>query len=100
MALILGESLSRLHIRATLSVNTAGIMNFQTASFYAKWLDDFADNQLEDGRVGDIIPSGGWGTGGCHPAWDSAYAIIAWDLYRYSGDTRILARHFDHIAAT
>ena len=76
----------------------AGIMNFQTASFYTKWLDDFADNQLEDGRVGDIIPSGGWGTGGCHPAWDSAYAIIAWDLYRYSGDTRILARHFDHIA--
>jgi len=76
----------------------AGIINFHTATFYTKWLDDIADNQLEDGRVGDIIPSGGWGVGGCHPAWDSAYAIIAWDLYRYYGDTRILARHFDHIA--
>jgi alpha-L-rhamnosidase len=76
----------------------AGLMNFRAVSFYTKWLDDFADNQLEDGRLGDIIPSGGWGMGGCHPAWDSAYAIIAWDLYRYCGDTRILDRHYGHIA--
>ncbi|BDI32471.1 hydrolase [Capsulimonas corticalis] len=76
----------------------AGLMNFQSAAFYTKWLNDIADNQQENGQVGDIIPSGGWGSGGCHPAWDSAYAIIAWDLYRYLGDTRILARHYDYIA--
>ncbi|MEO7715012.1 MAG: family 78 glycoside hydrolase catalytic domain [Capsulimonas sp.] len=76
----------------------AGLMNFQSASFYTKWLDDVADNQVANGQVGNIIPSGGWGSGGCHPAWDSAYPIIAWDLYRYGGDKRILSRHYDHIA--
>ncbi|MGI4787323.1 MAG: family 78 glycoside hydrolase catalytic domain [Janthinobacterium lividum] len=76
----------------------AGLMNFRSASFYTKWLDDFDDTQRPDGQVSLIVPSGGWGTGGCNPAWDSAYAIIAWDLYRYVGDTRILERHFDPIS--
>ena len=75
----------------------AGLMNFRAATFYAKWLDDLADNQMPDGRLGMIVPTGGWGMGECHPAWDSAYALIAWDLYRYVGDTRVLERHFDPI---
>jgi alpha-L-rhamnosidase len=74
-----------------------GLMNFHSATFYTKWLNDFADNMLEDGQVGIIVPTGGWGRGDCHPAWDSAYPIIAWDLYRYCGDTRILARHYEKI---
>jgi alpha-L-rhamnosidase len=74
-----------------------GLMNFRSAPFYTKWLDDLADNQHPDGRLGDIVPTGGWGLGGCNPAWDSAYPIIAWDLYRYVGDTRILERHVDRI---
>ena len=74
-----------------------GLMNFDAAPFYSKWLDDHLDNMLKDGRLGDIIPSGGWGEGDCHPAWDSAYPIITWYLYQYCGDTRILARHYDHI---
>jgi alpha-L-rhamnosidase len=76
----------------------AGLMNFRSESFYSKWLDDIADAQSSDGRLPDIVPSGGWGMGGCNPAWDSAYPIIAWDLYRYAGDIRLLDRHFNHIA--
>ncbi len=75
----------------------AGLMNFRAATLYSKWLDDLADDQQPDGRLSMIVPTGGWGRGECHPAWDSAYALIAWDLYRYVGDTRVLERHFDHI---
>jgi alpha-L-rhamnosidase len=75
----------------------AGLMNFASPSFYTKWLNDFGDTQRENGRVSIIVPTGGWGAGDLHPAWDSAYAIIADDLYHYCGDTRILAQNYDHI---
>jgi alpha-L-rhamnosidase len=74
-----------------------GLMNFRSATFYTKWLDDFADNQLSDGQVGIIVPTQGWGRGDCHPAWDSAYPFVAWDLYQYLGDLRILERHYNNI---
>jgi alpha-L-rhamnosidase len=75
----------------------AGLMNFRSAAFYAKWLDDIEDNQLPDGRVGVIVPSAGWGLGDCQPAWDSAYPLIAWDLFQYCGDRRVLVQHYDRL---
>ena len=75
----------------------AGLMNFRSATFYTKWLDDLKDNQLADGRLRVIVPSDGWGLGDCQPAWDSAYPFIAWDLYKYCGDRRILAQHYDRL---
>jgi alpha-L-rhamnosidase len=75
----------------------AGLMNFRSAAFYTKWLDDLRDNQLADGRIGVIVPSAGWGRGDCQPAWDSAYPLIAWDLFAYCGDRRILAQHYDRL---
>ncbi|MBN9502068.1 MAG: family 78 glycoside hydrolase catalytic domain [Armatimonadetes bacterium] len=75
----------------------AGLMNFRSAPFYTKWLDDYADDQKADGRFSLIIPSGGWGAGACHPSWDSAFAIIAEDLHEYLGDARLLEKHYDHL---
>ena len=75
----------------------AGLMNFRSATFYTKWLDDLRDNQLPDGRIGVVVPSAGWGRGDCQPAWDSAYPLIAWDLFTYCGDRRILAQHYDRL---
>ena len=75
----------------------AGLMNFNSGSFYTKWLEDYADDQLPDGRHSLIIPSGGWGRGATHPSWDSAFGIIADTLYRYEGDTRLLTKHYDHL---
>jgi alpha-L-rhamnosidase len=72
----------------------AGLMNFRSATFYTKWLDDLADVQLDDGRLSPIVPNGGWSNGQCNPAWDSAYAIVARELYRYCGDRRALERHY------
>ena len=75
----------------------AGLMNFKSASFYTKWLDDFADDQQKDGRFSLIIPSGGWGQGACHPSWDSAFGIIANDMVNYQGDTRLITKHYEHL---
>lgn len=75
-----------------------GLMNFHSASFYRKWLDDFADAQRADGGFPVVIPNGGWGNGErwpgpLTPPWDAAYPIIIWNLYRYTGDRRILDKH-------
>ena len=75
----------------------AGLMNYKSASFYTKWLDDFADDQQKDGRFSLIIPSGGWGQGDCHPSWDSAFGIIADDMLKYQGDSRLITKHYEHL---
>lgn len=71
-----------------------GLMNLNSASFYTKWLGDFEDAQGKDGGVPVIIPSGGWSFDGCHPVWDSAYAVIANEMADYMGDERILKEAF------
>jgi alpha-L-rhamnosidase len=79
-----------------------GLMNFRAASFYTKWLDDLSDAQRADGGIPNIVPTGGYlngeaWPGAITPVWDAAYEYIAWDLYRYCGDTRILKRHYPHL---
>lgn len=72
-----------------------GLMNFRSAPFYTKWLDDLSDTESPAGMMSLIVPSGGWGRGDRHPAWDSAFPIVAFDLYRYLGDKTALAKHYD-----
>ncbi len=83
-----------------------GLYNFDSASAYTKWMNDFADEQKENGMLPGIVPTGGWGydirwmkgpqwRGGFGPAWDSAYILIPWYLYQYCGDVRILEEHYN-----
>lgn len=82
---------------AQLAVET-GLWNFHSNSAYAKYLQDFADEQRQDGNLPGIIPTSGWGYHwGNGPAWIGAYAIIPWHMYLYDGDTKILAKHYDGI---
>ena len=79
-----------------------GLMNFRSATFYSKWLDDFADAQRPEGGVPVIVPTGGWGNGEgwpgeVTPPWDAAYPIVAWKLYEYCGDMRILKTHYPNL---
>ncbi|MBN1418246.1 MAG: glycoside hydrolase family 78 protein [Planctomycetes bacterium] len=75
-----------------------GLLNFAPAAAYTKWMDDMKDEQRESGELPGIVPTSGWGYAwGNGPAWDSAYVLIPWYLYRYCGDTRILAAHYDHL---
>jgi len=76
----------------------AGIYNFDTGAFYTKYLNDIQDEQRETGDLPGIVPTSGWGyTWGNGPAWDSAYTLLAWDLYNYYGDTRIAEVHFENL---
>ena len=74
-----------------------GLLNFGSASAYAKWMDDCRDEIQPDGELCAIIPTAGWGYyWGNGPAWDSAYVLIPWYLYLYRGDRRILEDHYEY----
>lgn len=75
----------------------AVLYNFDAAANYTQWLQSFQDEQRASGEVPAIIPTGGWGyQWGNGPAWDSAYLLIAWDLYLFRGDRRVLDRHYEN----
>jgi alpha-L-rhamnosidase len=72
------------------------LYNFDNTAAYAKWMNDFKDEQRDAGDLPGIVPTGGWGYAwGNGPAWDSAYLIIPWSLHVHTGDTRILESHLD-----
>lgn len=64
---------------------------FENTSAYEKWLRDVCDTQLPNGDICCIAPTSGWGyLWGNGPAWDSALPVIAWTLYNYRDDRRVL----------
>lgn len=71
----------------------AGLRNFDAARLYAKWLDDIADSQGQNGMVPVIAPDPGWGQMDA-PEWGAAYILVADALYRHRGDTRVIKNHY------
>jgi alpha-L-rhamnosidase len=69
------------------------IMNFDMAAFYTNFVRDIRDVQDEKGRITDTVPFI-WGSRPADPAWGTAYPLIAWYMYQYYGDTRILEEHY------
>lgn len=69
------------------------IYNFDMASFYTKWLRDIKDCQLPDGSVLDYVPHAPSHRVGT-PAWQVAYPLIVYYLYKYYNDKRIIEEHF------
>jgi len=64
---------------------------YGNTSGYEKWLRDICDAQNEKGDLPGIVPTAGWGfKWGNGPAWDSALPVVAWNLYIYRGNRRIL----------
>ena len=64
---------------------------FENTAAYEKWLKDLCDTQLPSGDICCIVPTSGWGyRWGNGPAWDSALPVIAWNLYVYRDDRRVL----------
>lgn len=73
-----------------------GIYNFNPQANYAKWMFDFDDCQRETGDLPGIVPTGDWGyEWGNGPAWDSAYFLIPYYVYLYTGDDKILKDHYE-----
>ncbi len=74
------------------------IMNFDMTSAYKQWIDDFADTMRENGQLPCINPNPGKGWYGSWdggPAWDGALFVIPYALYRYTGDTELIFRHYE-----
>ena len=78
---------------AQLTVEEA-IFNFNMNKFYAKYLRDIKLCQREDGSVSDVVPPY-WSFYPADPAWGTAYITIAWYIYWYYGDIRILEEHYE-----
>lgn len=70
---------------------------FDLARMYAKGMTDMADSQLANGLVPDIAPEYTVFGGGFRdsPEWGSAFVIVPWQQYEWSGDLELLRRHFD-----
>ncbi len=72
-----------------------GLYNYSAGVNYAKWIRDMQDAQKESGELPGIVPTGGWGYAwGNGPAWDSAYVLIPWDLFLFTGDRHILEEQY------
>ena len=72
-----------------------GLLAFDSAGVYAKWINDLDDEQKPTGELPGIVPSSGWGyEWGNGPAWDSAFVLIPRYCYEYAGDGRILEQHY------
>lgn len=70
------------------------IMNFDMEAVYRKWMDDFEDAQRPDGQLPSIVPTPanfGWNGG---PAWDCAFILIPYYLYRYTGKKDLIEKHY------
>lgn len=72
--------------------------NFNTASFYTKWLKDLKADQLDNGKVPHVIPDVLNGDGGS-TAWADAVVIIPWIMYLNYDDIRILEEQYSSIKA-
>ncbi len=80
---------------ALLSAEQA-LMNFDMVEAYRKWLRDFKDCQRPNGQLPGIVPTSNWGYNwGSGPAWDSAFILIPWYIYRNTGDTSIIEELWD-----
>lgn len=70
------------------------ILNFDMAAFYTKYLMDIKLSQKEDGSIPDVVPPY-WKLYPADPAWGTAYITIAWYMYLYYNDKRVLEEHYD-----
>jgi len=73
------------------------IYNFDTASFWTKWLNDIKDCQKPDGDVPVVSPLHWRDIYSEMPAWKSTYPLLVWYVYQYYGDERILEEHYNGI---
>ena len=71
------------------------IYNFNIARLYTKWLGDIRDAQDKNtGAITDTAPYR-WGLKPGDPV--DCYLFVAWYLYQYYGDTRILEEYYEGI---
>jgi len=97
------------------ATSETGLLNYKTAAFYTKWMEDWQDVRGTEPVVGDMnkeewartgIMSGRFlkngilphtaptYSGGGGPSWGSITVALPWLLYQQSGDKRILENNY------
>jgi len=66
---------------------------FDTAAFYAKWLQDIADAQRDDGAIPDVCPAH-WPSFTDNVVWPSAAILVAEGQWRHFADRAAVERHY------
>jgi len=79
------------------------IFNFDMHAFYAKVIQDFADEASDDGWFTETAPymgiaDRGFGGRSGPIGWTVGVPVMMRDLYRYYGDREVIARHYDACA--
>lgn len=80
---------------AQMFANTA-CWNLDMSLYFTKWMRDIRDCQGPDGATRDVNPCNGWGP--ASPAWGDVCIIVPWQVYRHSGDKRIIEENWDCMA--
>ena len=75
-----------------------GLFHYDLESSYHDWLQTMGDSQRPSGQFAGIVPTSGWGFNwGSGPAWDSAFLLIPWYVYVYTGKKRILEENYSRM---
>ena len=67
---------------------------FNNHRLYAKWLQDLADSQWENGSLPDVAPAY-WRNYTDNMTWPGAFITVADMLWRRFGDFRPIEKHYD-----
>lgn len=69
---------------------------FDLARLFSKAMTDMADSQLGNGLIPDIAPEYTVFSGGFRdsPEWGSAYVLVPWQQYEWTGDMELLRQHY------
>lgn len=72
-----------------------GLWNYNAKHAYKHFERILADTQRPSGQLPGIAPSGGWGYNwGSGPAWDICLFELAYQVYRFTGDTDMIKEHY------
>ena len=72
----------------------AASINYDTETFYKKWLRDMASEQFPNGELPHVIPDALRINGTRNStAWSDASCIIPWEMYMAFGNKKLLREH-------
>lgn len=81
-----------------------GLINFDSASGYRKWLNDLVLDWKKFGDFSPIVPNPGWENpvqyGKTYdPIWSGAIIMVNFYLYKYKQDKKLLAMYYPYMKA-
>jgi len=65
-----------------------------TRAFLSKWMDDVSDAQRPDGNIPAVVPYPGKQFGETGVGWSDAFITVPYAVWRATGDTQIVRRHW------